>query len=76
MDFFFARWKETEKNTPLISDGTTNQTEAQQTLVFSEKGKQEYLRKPLSDQSTEPTNSTRVQCRTRAMLVESECSHH
>ena len=56
---------------------TINQAEAQQTLVFGEKGTEpEDLRKTLSEQSKEPTNSTRVQRRTRDIAVESEHSHH
>ena len=49
-------------------------------LLFDEGGKPEYPEKNLSVQRREPTNSThmwrRVWNRTRATLVEGDCSHH
>ena len=50
-------------------------------LVFEERGKPEYPEKNLSEQGenqqqTQPTYDAGVGNRTRATLVEGECSHH
>ena len=49
--------------------------------VFEERGKPEYPGENISEQRREPTNSTHIYDaepgnRTRATLVEGECSHH
>ena len=56
-------------------DRKSNQNKSNQMSLFGESGKPEYLPwKNLSEQSGEPTNSTHN--RTRAKLVEGQCSHH
>ena len=45
-------------------------------LVLEEKGKPEFPEKNLLEQSREPTISAEPGNRTRATLVEGECSHH
>ena len=58
----------------------STQIKSTQMLVFGEKGKPEYPRKNLSEQSreptTQPTYDIRSGNRTRATLMEGQCSHH
>ena len=61
------------------SNALYNQIKSNQMLVFEERGKPEYPEKNLSEQSREPTNrqptyNAESGNRTRATLVEGECS--